>query len=133
MDRHVTDVMQSVTAGSDDNSISFPDVVLTLTGIGVERYHADLLRAEKTYYMPDGASHVTPTHVIATAPAQAFSPAGVAAAVRASQARTIDYREFCARITAAGCVDYIVSLAGRRAVYFGRTGESYVEPFPQTT
>jgi hypothetical protein len=29
----------------------------------------------------------------------------------------------------AGCVDYMVSLAGRRAVYC-RTGENYEEMFP---
>ena len=63
-------------------------------------------------------------------PAQAFSAAGVDAAVRAIQAQTISYKEFCDRIVAAGCVDYIVSLVGRRAVYSGRTGENHVEPFP---
>ena len=25
--------------------------------VGVERYHADLLRAEKIYYLPSGESH----------------------------------------------------------------------------
>ena len=33
-------------------------------------------------------------------------------------------------ILAAGCVGYFVCLTGRRAVYFGRTGENYIEPFP---
>jgi uncharacterized protein YbcV (DUF1398 family) len=46
------------------------------------------------------------------------------------QAQKIKYREFCVRIADAGCVGYLVSLVGRRAVYYGRSGESYVEPFP---
>ncbi len=31
----------------------------------------------------------------------------------------------------AGCAGYFVSLIGRRAVYFGRTAETHVEPFPR--
>jgi hypothetical protein len=30
----------------------------------------------------------------------------------------------------AGCVAYMVSLPGRRVVYYGRTGASHVEHFP---
>lgn len=131
MDARTQRIMQDCTKASDAGSMTFPEVVTALMGAGVERYHADLRRAEKTYYMPDGESCVVPAEPIAAATAQAFSAEGVAAAVRAVQAKAIDYREFCARIMAAGCVDYIVSLAGRRAVYFGRTGESYIEPFPQ--
>jgi uncharacterized protein YbcV (DUF1398 family) len=51
-------------------------------------------------------------------------------AVRATQRGEIRYREFCRRIAAAGCVGYFVSLAGRRAVYYGRTIDTYVERFP---
>jgi len=69
---------------------------------------------------------------VKTVPARAFSAAGVDAAVRAIQAQKIQYREFCERIAAAGCVGYTVSLTGRRAVYYGRTGESHVEMFPGT-
>jgi glutamate-1-semialdehyde 2,1-aminomutase len=35
--------------------------------------------------------------------------------------------EFCEQIAAARCVGYMVSLAGRRAVHYGRTAEVYVE------
>jgi uncharacterized protein YbcV (DUF1398 family) len=42
----------------------------------------------------------------------------------------IAYREFCRQIADAGCVGYFVSLAGPRAVYYGRTGDERVEWFP---
>jgi hypothetical protein len=42
------------------------------------------------------------------------------------------YKGFCEKVLAAGCAGYIVSLAGRRAVYFGRTAETHVELFPST-
>ena len=130
MDARAKNVMDECTKGSDEERMTFPEVVMKLASAGVERYRADLVRAEKVYYLPNGKSHLTPAHRSERAPAVAFDAAGVAAAVRAIQAGKIKYREFCVRIMDAGCVDYIVSIAGRRAVYFGRTGESYVEPFP---
>ena len=130
MDAHVKEVLKECTTGSDDGSLTFPQVVMKLMAAGVERYHADMCRAEKTYYMPNGESHVVPAVAASGHPAQAFSASGVDSAVRAIQAQTISYKEFCDRIVAAGCVDYIVSLVGRRAVYSGRTGENHVEPFP---
>lgn len=130
MHAELTAIMQECTDASDQERISFPDVVMQLMQAGVERYHADLLRAEKIYYLPSGESHrVAAAPVEAVAP-QAFMPEGIAAAVRAIQQQKIKYREFCERIALAGCVGYIVSLAGRRAVYYGRSGDSYVEPFP---
>jgi len=122
--------MQECTEASDQERISFGDVVMKLMQAGVERYHADLLRADKIYYLPSGESHRIPAAPVEATPAQAFTAAGVAAAVRAIQQRQIQYREFCERIAQAGCVGYMVSLAGRRAVYYGRCGDSYVEPFP---
>lgn len=124
------DVAFECTRASDAEQITFPQVVGKLIAAGVERYHADLVRAERTYYKPDGESVVTPGHALASAPAADFSASLVEAAVRAIQAGKIQYREFCARIADAGCVGYFVTLTGRRAVYHGRTGESYVEPFP---
>jgi uncharacterized protein YbcV (DUF1398 family) len=122
-------VMQECTEASDGERMSFPEVVMKLMQAGVERYHADLLRSEKIYYLPSGESHRVPATPMQATPASAFAADGVAAAVRAIQQRKIQYREFCERIAQAGCVGYIVSMAGRRAVYYGRTGDSYVEPF----
>jgi uncharacterized protein YbcV (DUF1398 family) len=132
MQADVIKVMQECTDASDHERITFPEVVTKLARAGVERYHADLLRAEKIYYLPSGESHRVQAGPIEATPAAAFTADGVAAAVRASQQQQIKYREFCERIAQAGCVGYIVSLAGRCAVYYGRTGDSYVEPFPAT-
>lgn len=130
MQAEIIKVVQECTDASDHERVSFPEVVAKLAGAGVERYHADLLRAEKTYYLPSGESQCVHAAPIVTVPPAAFTADGVAAAVRAIQRQQIKYREFCERIAQAGCVGYIVSLAGRRAVYYGRTGDSYVEPFP---
>lgn len=133
MDAAIKSVVVDCTRDSDAGTSRFPEIVARLVAAGVERYHADLVRAEKTYYLPSGESEVVPDQALHVAPALAFSAAGVDAAVRASQAGAIDYREFCRRIAAAGCTGYFVSLGGRRALYYGRTGETHVEPFPGTS
>jgi len=130
MNANARTVMLDCTRDSDAERVSFGQVVGRLIEAGVERYHADLLRSEKVYYMPDGASLTVPAEPVAATFAQAFSAAGVDAAVRAVQAGAIQYHEFCRRIAAAGCVGYLVSLSGRRGVYYGRSGETHVEPFP---
>jgi uncharacterized protein YbcV (DUF1398 family) len=130
MDQTTQSIMRECTEASDQERITFSQVVGKLMQAGVERYHADLLRDEKTFYMPDGAWAAVPCAPLPAVPAMAFAPEGVEAAVRAIQAGAIQYREFCRRIAAAGCVGYLVSLAGRCAVYYGRDGNSYREPFP---
>lgn len=132
MDAAIINVVQECTEASDQERVTFPEVVMKLAQAGIERYHADLMRAEKTYYLPSGESHRVPAGEIAATAATEFTAEDVAAAVRAIQQQRIQYREFCERIVKAGCVGYMVSLAGRRAVYYGRTGDSYIEPFPNT-
>lgn len=130
MTPQVKDVVIECTKASDEERIGFPQVVAKLMQAGIERYHADLERAEKTYFLPNGESEVVASAAIGTTPAREFCADGVAAAIKAIQSGTIRYREFCTRAMEAGCVGYIVSLAGRRAVYYGRTGDMHVEWFP---
>jgi uncharacterized protein YbcV (DUF1398 family) len=130
MDERIKSTMQDCTEGSDAGRLTFPQVVMKLMAAGVERYHADLRRAEKTYYMPNGDSHVVPCEAVSAVPAEAFAADEVTRAIRAIQQGAIDYGTFCNRIVDAGCVGYLVSIAGRRAVYYGRTGDMLVEPFP---
>ncbi len=130
MDQSVKDVVHEMTGASDAERIAFPDVIKALMGVGVERYHADLLAGTKVYYLPDGTYETTQGHAV-DAVAQDFVAGGVEQAVRAIQRGEIGYGAFCARIAAAGCVGYFVSLAGARAVYYGRTIETYTERFPQ--
>ncbi len=130
MDSEIARLVEACTEMSKGATGKFPEIVGRLTRAGVERYHADLRRGEKTYYLPDGESHVTKSETVSGPFAQAFDPAAVAAAVRASQADAIDYSQFLSRIAAAGCVAYTVSLAGRRAHYTGRGAEHYTEYFP---
>jgi uncharacterized protein YbcV (DUF1398 family) len=116
-------------AADSDKGAPFPEIVTRLMAAGFERYHTDLRRGEKTFYMPDGASHVVPCEPVAAPFAEIFSAEGVRDAVKAIQRREINYMAFCARIVRAGCVGYLVSFPGHRALYYGRTAENYVELF----
>jgi uncharacterized protein YbcV (DUF1398 family) len=129
MDAHVKELIRETSKASDEERIAFPAVVKALMEAGIERYHADLVAGRRTYYLPDGDFEAVEAHKVGGGTRE-FSPEGVEKAVRASQRQEIGYSEFCRRIAAAGCVGYFVSLAGRRALYYGRTADTHVEWFP---
>ena len=129
MDVHVKDVVREMSKASDEDRITFPEVVKALRKVGIERYHADLIVGRKTYYLPDGDFEEVEVHKVGGA-ALRFSAEGVEKAVRAIQRKEIAYRKFCRLIADAGCAGYFVGLAGHRAVYYGRTGDERVEWFP---
>jgi uncharacterized protein YbcV (DUF1398 family) len=130
MDETARAVVRECSDLSDREAVGFADIVAKLMAAGVERYHADLTRSEKIYYWPDGSSEAVANAPVAGEAAMAFSAAQVAAAVRGAQAGTIRYKEFCERMMRAGCVGYHVHIAGKRVVYYGRSGDSHVEWFP---
>jgi uncharacterized protein YbcV (DUF1398 family) len=130
MDAHTKEVVVEATRASDEERVTFGEVVKNLVVAGIERYHTDLVRGERTYYLPNGESEVVIGEAVAVVPARDFSATGVDAAVKAIQAGKIQYRTFCERIAKAGCVGYMVSIAGRRTTYYGRGGDTHVEWFP---
>jgi uncharacterized protein YbcV (DUF1398 family) len=112
----------------------FPVVVQHLAGAGVSAYTADLIALRKTYYDGDAESFDKPLPLTdSPAVAARFDGATVEATVKAIQRKEIGYAEFLRRIMRAGCARYSVYVGGRKAVYFGRDGDSYTEPFPAAT
>jgi uncharacterized protein YbcV (DUF1398 family) len=109
----------------------FPKVVERLAAAGVKSYTADLVKLRKTYYGAGREAH-DETMPLENAPAiaAAFDSPGVAATVKIIQRAEIGYAEFLRRIMASGCSHYEVFFGGRKAMYFGRDGAFYTEPFP---
>ncbi len=131
MKKETMEIMHECTKRSSLGSIRFPEAVKRLAMAGVELYHADLMRSEKTYYLPDGDSHIEPMTLPAPIDAsKEFSAEEVTKAIKAIQREEILYPEFLKRIISAGCAFYFVSILGRRAVYFGRSGDNHIEYFP---
>jgi uncharacterized protein YbcV (DUF1398 family) len=74
---------------------------------------------------------VLPSHNPVEPIGAVFSAKSVEAAVRQSQRGEHSYEDFLRKTRAGGCVGYFVQITGQRAIYFGRNGDSYTEPFPQ--
>ena len=109
----------------------FPVVVQRLAGAGVTAYTADLIALRNTYYDAGGESVDEPMPLTdSPSIAAGFDRAAVAATVKAIQRKEIGYAEFLRGIMKAGCASYRVFFGGRKAMYFGRDGEFYIEPFP---
>lgn len=118
--------------GAERNSMTFPQIVATLTEAGFESYAVDFRRATTTYYLPDGESLELPAHRVDGPVAAAFDVESMQAAIREAQQLVpgFTYRGFCEKAVSAGCAGYIVSFTGRRALYIGRSAETHVEHFP---
>lgn len=122
-------IMETVR-GSHTGTMGFPVIVGQLSSIGVERYHVDYSRQDITYYLTDGNSLVVSFPHDTTDIASTFSASAVEAAVRQSQRNEHSYPDFVRKTMAAGCVGYFVQIKGRQVLYFGRSGETHVELFP---
>ena len=125
------ELIRSTLAGSLAGTTAFPEVVRRLTEEGVESYHADLVRLEETFYMPDGTTYVEKLEFPKMAIGDEFSAGAVVAAIRDSQAGKCKYPEFLNRVMNAGTTGYVTYLRGKRVIYFGRKGEFHVEEFPR--
>jgi uncharacterized protein YbcV (DUF1398 family) len=133
MDLHLTRVAQACLGGAERNTMTFPEIIGTLSQAGFEGYAVDFRCASATYYRPDGDSVVLPTHLSGTLVADAWDLAVIQTAIKEAQQLMpgYTYGGFCAKVAAGGCAGYMVSFTGRRAVYYARTAETHVEQFPQ--
>jgi uncharacterized protein YbcV (DUF1398 family) len=130
METNSVNVLETCTRESIANTMAFPKVLELLSQIGVESYHVDLYRREKTYYFPNGDTYVEPMEIPAYPIRKEFSSDRVLTAIRASQKQEISYLEFLKQVSDAGTTHYYVYITGYQAVYYGRTGECHVEKFP---
>ena len=132
MDDHKKAVAKACLDGAEANTMTFPQIVAALMQEGFEGYAIDFRRALATYYMADGDFVEVPAHKIHDPVAPSFDAGSIQAAIKEAQhlAPGYTYLGFCKKVASAGCAGYIVSFSGRRALYIGRTAETYVEHFP---
>ncbi len=128
------DIALVTLKGAEAETMTFPECVRVLTEAGFDGYAVDFRRSIRTYYRPDGETlelKTTPTSVSVT---EHFDVGVVRDAIREAQALVpgYTYEGFCNKVAGAGCAGYIVSLLGRRVLYFGRTADTHTEYFPGT-
>lgn len=132
MDPRKQAVAAACLKAAENDEMSFPQIVGTLISEGFESYAIDLRRATATYYFPDGESFELPMLRVEVPVAAGFNVESVRLAIREAQQQVsgYTYKGFCAKVAAAGCAFYVVSLSGRRVLYIGRTAEIHIELFP---
>jgi len=128
------DVARATLEGSENGSTTFPQNVRTLMETGFDGYAVDFRRSTRIYYMPNGETLELKTEPTPTPVAARFDAAIVREAIGEAQKLVpgYTYKGFCAKVAAAGCAGYAVSLLGKRVLYYGRTGETHTEYFPGT-
>jgi uncharacterized protein YbcV (DUF1398 family) len=130
MDIKIRQVIDECVAASHAGTRSFGDVVGSLVAQGVESYRVDFRQRSSTYFLPTGESYTVALATPNLPIGDVFDKEAIVAAIRGSQQGQVKYPEFVERSMRAGCVGYIVWIAGRHVTYFGRRGETHIEQFP---
>ena len=128
------DIARATLDGAESEEMTFPQSVKMLMEAGFDGYAVDFRRSVRIYYMPDGQTLELEIPRTAAPVAEHFNALRVIEALREAQALIpgYTYRGFCEKVVKAGCAGYVVSLLGKRVLYFGRTGETHTEYFPGT-
>lgn len=130
MDGTTSALIHEAAEGSRAGRLHFGEVVGLMVQAGVESYVADYRARRTTYYLPDGETLSIDLEVPDAPIARSFDAAAIRAAIRGAQQGSVKYGEFKRLSCLAGCIGYTVWVAGRHVSYFGRRGETHVEPFP---
>ena len=128
------DLARATLEGSESGTMTFPQTLRVLMDAGFDGYAVDFRRSTRTYYMPNGEAIELQTAPTPTPVADSFDASVVRQAIREAQGLVpgYTYKGFCAKVAEAGRAGYMVSLLGRRVLYYGRTGETHTEYFPGT-
>jgi uncharacterized protein YbcV (DUF1398 family) len=128
------EIARATLEGSEADTMTFPEGVKMLMEGGFDGYAVDFRRGTRTYYLPGGEALELETARLSVPVAERFAAAVITDAIREAQQMVpgYGYKEFCAKVMGAGCAGYLVSLLGKRVVYYGRTGEIHTEYFPGT-
>jgi uncharacterized protein YbcV (DUF1398 family) len=124
---------QNCLDAAEANTMPFLDIIGRLIEAGFESYTIDFRRSTAIYYLPSGESIELRFPADEVAVEADFNDDALQGAILEAQtlAPGYSYKMFRRKAKRAGCAGYLVSFLGRRAVYFGRTGDTHVERFPQ--
>jgi uncharacterized protein YbcV (DUF1398 family) len=130
MDSLTRRTIQEAVDGSSEGRLHFGQVVGLLAQARVESYVVDYRTRRTTFYMSDDETLAIDLQVPEVPVAQVFDAEAIKAAIRGAQKGVVKYPEFKRLSCAAGCIGYTVWIAGKHVSYFGRKGETHIEPFP---
>ena len=131
MNQNTKDVIEKCAHQSHAGLLTFPEALARLIEVGVESYFADYRNQSTTYYLSSNQVCAVPMDMPLVEIPNSFNKDRVVSAIRGAQSDVVRYPEFLKLTMAAGCIGYIVWIAGRHVSYFGRQGEVHIEHFPQ--
>ncbi|MBM9589572.1 DUF1398 family protein [Leptospira sp. 201903075] len=112
----------------------FPVLAEVLRSAGVHSNRWSLPSCQAVYHMKDGSvvqqgtPLVTGVHEIAN-----FDREALITALRTDQEGRSTFPEFLKAAWEAGVIGYDVDFTGRKVIYYGANGESYLEEYPDVT
>lgn len=122
--------VRGLIEGALAKTVTFARILSVLQREGVESYQVDFLRNECRFYAKNGESCVTEVPFVHGAAAAEFSSEQLEDINQRVQAGHAAYADFVKEAAQAGCAYYVVYVNGRKARYFGRAGDEYVQNFP---
>lgn len=133
MEHNQIEIAKDCLNAAENDTQNFPQIIGNLIAAGFESYTIDFRLAKAFYFLPSGEAVTLDTHKINVEIGKDFDVKAIKSAIKEAQQQVdgYTYKGFCEKVAKAGCVGYIVSFVGKRAIYFGRTGETHVEHFPQ--
>ena len=133
MEQNQIKIAKDCLSAAENDTLNFPQIVGNLIAAGFESYSIDFRLGKAFYFLPNGAAVTLDTHKVSAEIGKDFDVEAIKAAIKEAQQQVegYTYKGFCKKTMQAGCVGYIVSFVGKRAVYFGRTGEIHIEHFPK--
>src|SRR5438034_992050 len=99
---------------------TFGEVVGTLVDLGVESYFSDYRTGTTAYYFSNGENEQISLGHAKHSISMDFNVDAIKSAILCAQKDEIRYPKFIELTVGAGCVGYIVWIAGRHVTYFGR-------------
>jgi len=130
MNSDTKEIIEACAHQSHAGLLIFPDVLERLIGVGVESYFADYRDQSTTYYLSNNEALRISMEMPQVEIPTSFDKDALVLAIRGAQSDTVRYPEFLRITMAAGCIGYLVWIAGRHVSYFGRHGEVHIEHFP---
>ena len=117
--------------GTEANTLTFPEGVKMIAAAGFKGYLVDYCAGTRTYHHSNGETFTFrgPSYP----PVEAFNADVVKTAIREAQLLVpgYTYQGFCRKVTElGGAAGYMVSIIGKRVLYFGLNGETHTEYFP---
>jgi uncharacterized protein YbcV (DUF1398 family) len=130
MDSRTHALIIEAATGSSEGRLHFGQVIELMMRAGVESYVADYRAKRLTCYLADGDNLTLAVEMPDVGIKRPRDADGVRAAIRGAQQGVVMYPEFKHLTMQAGCIGYMVWISGRHVSYFGRSGETHIEHFP---